>query len=306
MGRIYVILLVLCFGAYSCTPPQTQDKMDRATAKSFDWQGHRGARGLLPENTVPSFIKALEYPQVATLELDLAVSQDSLLVVSHEPWMSHHICSHPDGRPVEAAEEDSLLLFGMPYEVIQGYDCGLRGNERFPQQVPMAVYKPLFRDVVRQVDNYCKEKQRPLPRFNIEIKHAPAYDGVKAPAPYTFAQLVAAELKALGIEGRSCVQSFDVRPLQHLHKMSPGQTTALLVENPNGVAVNLEALGYTPEIYSPYYKMVTAGVVEEVHQRGMKLIPWTVNDTVTMKALIQLGVDGIITDYPNLIAEVEE
>ncbi len=280
--------------------------MTEAQAENFDWQGHRGARGLLPENTIPSFLKALEYPRVTTLELDLAVSQDSLLVVSHEPWMSHHICSHPGGREVAEAEEDELLLFQMPYDSIKQYDCGSRGNARFPQQQPLPLPKPLLRDVVRAVDRYCEDKGRENPRFNIEIKLQPEYDGIKAPGPEVFARLVLDELQLLAITERSCVQSFDVRPLQALHQMAPAVTTALLIDNPHGVEANLEELGYTPEVYSPNYTLVTANVVKTVHEKGMKIIPWTVNDTTSMKAMIGLGVDGIITDYPNRIEAVVE
>lgn len=279
--------------------------MDPEKAATFDWQGHRGARGLLPENTVPSFLKALEYPQVKTLELDLAVSRDSLLVVSHEPWMSHHICSHPDGRPVTEEEEDELILFRMPYDSIRKYDCGSRGNERFPEQKAMPAHKPLLSEVVQAVDEYCEKNNRPRPRYNIEIKFEPEYVGVKAPDAETFARLVLEEITRLGIRERSCVQCFDVAPLQHLHRMAPELFTALLIDNAHGVAANLEALGYTPDAYSPYYKLVTANVVDTVHEKGMALIPWTVNDTTAMKALIALGVDGIITDYPNWIGAVE-
>ncbi|MCO6476539.1 MAG: glycerophosphodiester phosphodiesterase [Phaeodactylibacter sp.] len=279
--------------------------MDPEKAATFDWQGHRGARGLLPENTAPSFLKALEYPQVKTLELDLAVSRDSLLVVSHEPWMSHHICSHPDGRPVTEEEEDELILFQMPYDSIRKYDCGSRGNERFPEQKAMPAHKPLLSEVVQAVDEYCEKNNRPRPRYNIEIKFEPEYVGVKAPDAETFARLVLEEITRLGIRERSCVQCFDVAPLQHIHRMAPELFTALLIDNAHGVAANLEALGYTPGAYSPYYKLVTANVVDTVHEKGMALIPWTVNDTTAMKALIALGVDGIITDYPNWIGAVE-
>lgn len=278
--------------------------MTAEQAADFDWQGHRGARGLLPENTVPAFLKALEFPQVKTLELDLAVSQDSLLVVTHEPWMSHHICSHPDGRAVTEAEEEELLLFQMPYAQIKTYDCGSRGNARFPQQTPMATYKPLLSEVVQAVNTYCSEHNRPKPRYNIEIKHDLVYDNVKAPRPLTFAKLVLAAIEDLGIKDQTCVQSFDMRPLQELHRLDPTVTTALLIDNPNGIQVNLDALGYTPDIYSPDYDMVTANVVDTAHEKGMKIIPWTVNDTTAIKALIGLGVDGIITDYPNKISAV--
>ena len=279
--------------------------MDPEKTATFDWQGHRGARGLLPENTVPAFLKALEYPQVKTLELDLAVSRDSLLVVSHEPWMSHHICSHPDGRPVTKEEEEDLLFFQMSYDSIRQYDCGSRGNERFPHQKAMPAHKPLLSEVVEAVGHYCAEKGREKPRYNIEIKFEPAYVGIKAPDAETFARLVLEEVTRLCIRERSCVQSFDVAPLQHLHRMDPQLFTALLIDNPNGVAANLEELGYIPNAYSPYYKLITANVADTVHEKGMTIIPWTVNDTTAMKALIALGVDGIITDYPNLIGEVE-
>ena len=299
------IILGLLGALFSCSEPTTRKDMNPEKAVTFDWQGHRGARGLLPENTVPAFLKALEYPQVKTLELDLAVSKDSLLVVSHEPWMGHHICSHPDGRPVAENEEEKLLLFQMAYDSIRQYDCGRRGNERFPKQQAMAAHKPLLSEVVQAVDQDCEEKGRDKPRYNIEIKIEPDYDNVKTPGPEAFARLVLDEITRLGIKERCCLQSFDVRPLQYLHRMAPQLFIALLVDNPHGVAANLEELGYTPDVYSPYYKLVTANVVDTVHAKGMAIIPWTVNDTTAMKALIALGVDGIITDYPNLIEKVE-
>ena len=301
--RLFYLLLLISLSC--CTAPST-DHMDKQKAADFDWQGHRGARGLVPENTIPSFLKALEYESVTTMELDLAVSKDSLLVVSHEPWMSHHICSHPDSRPVVEAEEEELLLFQMTYEEIRQFDCGQRGNERFPEQKPMGVYKPLLSEVVEAVEQYCQQNNRAKVNYNIEIKSDADYDDVKTPAPAVFAQMVYKEVTRLGIQNRTCVQSFDVRPLQALHAIDSTITMALLVENIWGVNANLKKLGFTPDIYSPYYKMLTANTVKELHDKGFKVIPWTVNDTSTMKALIDLGVDGIITDYPNKISAVLE
>jgi glycerophosphoryl diester phosphodiesterase len=302
--RNFLFLLLLA-NFVSCSQPNHEKNMTAEQAARFDWQGHRGARGLLPENTVPSFLKALEYPEISTLELDLGVSQDSLLVVSHEPWMSHHICSHPDGRPVGEAEEDSLVFFRMPYALIRQYDCGSRGNDRFPRQQAMPAYKPLLSEVVEAAEAYCAAQGRELPRYNIEIKIQPSYDGVKTPGPEAFARLVLDEIERLGIKERACVQSFDVRPLQALYRMDSSLYLALLIDNPDGVDANLKELGFTPKVYSPYYQLVTDNVVKTAHARGMKIIPWTVNDTTSMKALIALGVDGIITDYPDLIKTVE-
>ncbi len=300
MQRIFFFPVVLLLGLVACGDRQSAVQSDTMNV-IFDWQGHRGARGILPENTVPAFLKALEYP-VTTLELDLAVSRDSQLVVSHEPWMSHHICRHPDGRPVTEAEEDSLLLFQLSYEEVRQFDCGSRGNARFPEQEAMATGKPTLREVVEAVRAYCEREGREPPAYNIEIKSRPEWDGERTPTPEVFAQLVLQEIERLGIAGHTCIQSFDVRALQAVHRLDPQITTALLIENPRGVQTNLEALGYTPAIYSPYYKLLAANVVDTIHDLGMRVIPWTVNDPAEMRTLIEMGVDGIITDYPNRIA----
>jgi glycerophosphoryl diester phosphodiesterase len=294
-----VLLLLVIFGCSSNSSSQPPES-NQAMAEQFDWQGHRGARGLLPENTVPAFLEALKYP-VTTLELDVVISKDSQVVVSHEPWMSHHICSNPDGSAVAESQEDSLLLFQMTYEQIQQYDCGSRGNEGFPGQEPMPAVKPTLRAVVEAVRVYCEENNRELPNYNVEIKSRPEWDGVKTPAPETFVRLVLSEIEALGIQERTCIQSFDKRSLRAVREQQPGITTALLIDNANGVEHNVEDLGYVPKIYSPHYRMVAANVVDTVHERGMRIIPWTVNEVEEMSTLIEMGVDGIITDYPDRI-----
>ncbi len=275
--------------------------VESTTTASFDWQGHRGARGLLPENTIPSFLKALDFPAVRTLELDVVISKDSQIVISHEPWMSSGICSHPDGRPVTKEEEEQLLIYQMTYEEVKSYDCGSRGNEKFPDQQAMKTYKPLLSEMVAAVDEKAKTQGLRLPHYNIEIKMKPDWDGKKTPSPKDFVYILMKEISRLGISDRVCVQSFDVRPMQILHQFAPDLTTAFLVSNEDGVQTNLEKLGYVPDVYSPYYQLVTANMVQIVHDKGMRLIPWTVNEPAIMDSLITLGVDGIITDYPNLI-----
>jgi glycerophosphoryl diester phosphodiesterase len=269
--------------------------------QEFDWQGHRGARGLAPENTLPAFLKALAFPKISTLELDLAVSADNQVLVSHEPWMSAFICSTPSGEPVTATDESKLLLYQMTYTEIARYDCGSRGNTRFPEQVAMPATKPLLRTLVQTVQEYCQQNRRPFPRYNIEIKSQPAWDGLRCPPPAQFAALVLQEIKRLGIAESTCIQSFDPRPLREIKALEPKQRLALLVENRKGLEANLKELGFTPNIYSPHYLLLNAEVVEKAHTLGMKVIPWTVNETDEMRKLITMGVDGIITDYPNRI-----
>ena len=143
-------------------------------------------------------------------------------------------------------------------------------------------------------------------RWNIEIKSQPAWDGLRHPPVEAFAQLVIAELRALGIDQFSTVQSFDRRTLQAMHRLAPEIQLAYLIENIRGFDYNIAQLGFTPAIYSPYYQVVSKKLVRKCHKNKMKLIPWTVNEVSSMRGLIKMGVDGIITDYPNLIGEVDK
>lgn len=267
----------------------------------FDWQGHRGCRGLMPENAIPAFLHALDFPEVTTLELDLAVSKDSQLIVSHEPWFNASICLQPNGDSISKGEAEKLLIYQMTAEQIQGFDCGSIGNPRFPRQQKTKTYKPTLREVVAAVRAKSPGKNI---RWNIEIKSQPEWDGVRTPPIDAFVRLVADEMKALELENTVTIQSFDVRALQIMHRIKPELQLALLIENMWGFDSNIEKLGFIPAIYSPYYLAVSEKLVRKCHAKGIKLIPWTVNDVPSMRRLIHLGVDGIITDYPDLIAEV--
>ncbi len=270
---------------------------------SFDWQGHRGARGLMPENSIPAFLKALEYP-VRTLELDVVVSADSQLVASHEPWMSHKICRSTMPLPPLTAsnERTDWNIYRLPYSKVRSCDCGSSGNEDFPQQAKVAVFKPLLRDVVSAVRNYCDSTGIGFPEFNIEIKSRPDWDGVFTPDPVVFAGLLVRELRQLQISEQSTIQSFDPRALQAVRRLAPDIRLAYLLESVEGsLTEKMELLGFIPEILSPHHAKVSTALVEEVHALGMRIVPWTVNEQERMQALIKMGVDGIITDYPNLV-----
>ena len=296
------ILLVLASCSKPDDTPVVPMEINHITISKPDLQGHRGARGLLPENTVPSFIKALEYG-VTTLELDLVVSRDSVLVVSHEPWFNPDISSHPDGSPVLSAEARQLNLFMMDYSEIQKFDVGLRGNPRFPDQLPISVYKPTLDEVVESAEKWLSENDKPSVWYNIETKSDPSEYDSYYPQPDTFASLLVNEIYRLGIENRVVIQSFDPNTLIEVRALDPRLHLALLIENQDSIEDNLDRLGFIPEIYSPYYQFVDSAMVDEVHSRNMRLIPWTINDSAEMKRLLELGVDGIISDYPNLFEE---
>ena len=297
--KLSSLLLWLMFAALPFIFSCKTSKAPVGTPAGFDWQGHRGCRGILPENTVPAFLKALDYPEVTTLELDLAVSKDNQLIVSHEPWFNPVICRQPNGDSISRRDAEKFLIYQLTAAEIREFDCGSWGNPRFPEQQKMKAHKPTLREVVEAV-----RLKRPNILWNIEIKSQPQWDGVRHPPVEEFARLVIAELKNLGIEKNAVVQSFDVRALQAMHRQAPEIRLAFLIENIKSFDFNLEKLGFTPAIYSPYYQLVSKKLVRKCHANNMKLIPWTVNDVPAMRGLIHLGVDGIITDYPNRIGEV--
>lgn len=280
---------------------QTKDQTAVAVSnKKIDYQGHRGARGLYPENSIIGLIKALDYP-IQTLELDLVVSKDSQLILSHEPWFSNQICSHPDGRAIAEEEAENLLVYELDYKDIKAYDCGLRGNPRFEAQRKVAGYKPSFMDAVSNVELYCRKQDRALPHYNVELKSRPEWYGKRVPPPATFVRLALDEINLLDIKNRVTLQSFDPAILNEIHRRDSNVTTSFLVENIESVPTNLAKLDFKPDIYSPYFKLLNIGVVQSLHDQGIKVIPWTINDPTIMQKLIGIGVDGIITDYPDRI-----
>lgn len=275
-----------------------------SSPEDFDWQGHRGARGLAPENTVAGFMRALDFPAITTLELDLVVSKDESLVVSHEPWMSAEICTDQEGKPIAKDQARSYNIYEMDYLQVSAFDCGKKGNERFPEQATFSAIKPRLLDVAKVVEQQMAKKNRPAIRYNIEIKTTPEGDGIFHPTPEKFATLLIDELNRLTIKDRATIQSFDVRALQAAHRIDPSISLAFLVEEASDLEENLKILGFTPNIYSPYHQLVDEKMIRQAEAKSIKVIPWTVNDPERMKVLMELGVNGIITDYPNRIAQV--
>ncbi len=269
----------------------------------FDIQGHRGARGLLPENSTAGFLRAVDLG-VTTLEMDVVVAGDSTVVVSHEPWMSETICSDTTGRAVTHGRSHNI--FRLSYEAVARYDCGSRGHPDFPRQEKQPAVKPRLLDVIDAVEKYTAEREIEPVQYNIEIKSRPEWDSVFTPPPPVFAQLVHDAVAATGIMDRVIVQSFDTRSLQAAHKTRAPWKLALLVGSETDLASILARLGFTPEVYSPNFRLVDESTVRAAHARGMRLIPWTVNEVSDMKRLKALGVDGLITDYPDLARTVAD
>ena len=294
----YSIIMFLCLISAGSPSMATQ------SSAKFDIQGHRGARGLLPENSMEGFLLAADMQHVQTLELDLAVTADSIVVVSHEPWMSEDICSDITGRAITNGKSHNIFL--MPYEAVTRYDCGSRQHPDFPFQEPRPAAKPRLKDVFRDVEAHAAKKGRAPLRYNIEIKSRPEWDGVHTPDVLTFSSLVHQVVADAGVENRVTIQSFDTRAIRTAHQLSTSWQVAFLVGDDTPLPDAILGLGFTPDIYSPAYRHVTPSVVKAAHDFGMQIVPWTVNEVTEMVRLKNMGVDGIITDYPNRAVTVTD
>lgn len=269
----------------------------------FDLEGHRGCRGLMPENTIPAFLKALDLG-VNTLEMDVVISKDNQVVVSHEPYFNAAFSIASDGKPVDKSEQKNLILYQMNYADIKRYDVGSNGNPAYPEQQKTKTYKPLLSEVVEQAEAYRKTKNLPLFNYNVELKSEASEYNRSQPEPAAFCELVQAILKKQLPPERVVIQSFDFAILKQWKKEAdagkyPKVRLSALVENLRSPEKNLEELGFKPNIYSPHYRLLSEDKITRLHERGIAVIPWTVNQRDDMIRLKKWGVDGLITDYPD-------
>ena len=270
---------------------------------SIEIQGHRGCRGLMPENTIPAFKKALELG-VETLELDVVISKDKKIVVSHEPFFNPVITTSPSGIPLTSAEKTNL--FQMDYATIKKFDVGMRGNPGYPEQQKIAIFKPLLEDVFEEISRFVKEKGIHSPKYNIEIKSDSKEYGISQPNVEEFSDLVyRCILEHIPLESVN-IQSFDFNVLRFWnHQISSGKykkiALSVLIEpnDNNEVAFVLEELGFIPDIWSPYFTKLDVAKVNLLHQKSIRVIPWTINKREDMEKMKGMGCDGIITDYPD-------
>jgi glycerophosphoryl diester phosphodiesterase len=300
--------------------------------QKVDVQGHRGGMALMPENTIAAMINGVKLG-VKTLELDVVISGDGKVVVSHDAYMSSDFMRKPDGSDISKDEERGLALYKMTYDSISRYDAGSKPHPRFPNQAKMKTYRPLLTDLIDSVEAYVKfNKLKPV-YYNIETKISPAGDGIYNPTPDVFVKTMMEVINKKSIKNRLTIQSFDIRTLQILHKTEPNVKLSLLAfgkgdvlaklktqglsaedekklkQSPlfNGKAgldEDLRKLGFQPDIYSPYYVSVDAEMVAKVHALKMKILPWTVDEEKDMAALGQMGVDGIITNSPDKLVKI--
>lgn len=269
---------------------------------AFDLEGHRGCRGLMPENSIPAMLRAIDLG-VTTLEMDAVITADKKVILSHEPFFNHEITTRPGGGEVSATEEKELNIYRMTFAETQGYDVGIKPHPRFPKQEKIKAVKPLLSDVIEDVEAYIRVKKTRRVFYNIETKSMPSTDSVFHPAPEEFVKLLMEVISKKRVTDRVIIQSFDYRTLRIVHQQYPQIKTAALVEDFDKKSVQdlVKELGFVPTIYSPHYSLVNESLLSDCRALQMKVIPWTVNDKTIFDKLKGMGVDGIITDYPNLI-----
>lgn len=271
----------------------------------MDIQGHRGCRGLMPENTIPGFVRALE-SGVNTLEMDVSISADHKVVVSHDPFFHHNISTGPDQQEITKETQLNHNLYKLDYDSIAKYDVGLKTHPNFPIQRKIPTIKPLLSEVIQKVEALVKNESMAPVQYSIELKRKKEYDNIYHPDGHVFSDLVIDVVDRPELVDRVILQCFDVETLQIIRKKKPNISLAYLIEESTDYQKNIDTLGFIPEIYSPYYKLVDKQLVDYCKSQNMKLIPWTINDPEDLQKLMLLGVDGVISDYPDRAIEVYE
>ncbi len=295
-----------------------------ATSFAFDLQGHRGARGLLPENSLAAFAKALSIG-VTTLELDTVVTKDGVLVLSHDSSLNPDITRNDKGQWIGPPY---LPIASLDYADLARYDVGkIRPGSDYAARFPFQKARARTR-IPRLVDLFDLVRRLGASevRFNIETKISPDAPHL-APTPEEFARLLIAEIRRADVAARTTIQSFDWRTLAIVQRDAPAIATVYLTAqqpwmdtifagkaggSPWTGAYQIAVEGSVPRmvqaaggaIWSPYYGDVTRANLREAHDLGLRVIPWTVNTRAEMERLIDWGIDGMISDYPDVLRRV--
>ncbi|MGE0615824.1 MAG: glycerophosphodiester phosphodiesterase [Bacteriovoracia bacterium] len=266
-----------------------------STPRKIEVQGHRGARAVMPENTLAAFRYALELG-VETLELDTNVTKDGVVVVSHEQFITPELCVDSAGQKPAAP----IAIRTLTLEQVKQYDCGSVPNPKFPRQKRIAGERiPTLREVFDLVKTSALPQAKRV-QFNVEMKTVPALPGLD-PGAKEFTRLLLKEIDAAGMASRTVVQCFNHLYLVEVKRQAPKQrVSALLAANfmLNVVGAAKKA-GF--EIISPHLGWVTREWVGELHAAGLQVIPWTANDSREWEYLLSAGVDGIISDDPEAL-----
>jgi glycerophosphoryl diester phosphodiesterase len=301
---------------------------------AFDLQGHRGARGLKPENTFSGFELAFDVG-VTTIETDVHLTRDGVVVLSHDPAISERLCRALPDRAVPPPESRPLINT-LSLAQLRGYQADRNPDPaRFPQQdagpLPLAVLfaqrqgidpytVPTVADLFAFAEAYAGElgvqagksaaqrKQVQRIRFDLELKRVPFHpeligDNFDGMAPALLEQRVVEAIHAAKAVGRSQVRSFDHRSVRAVRQLEPRLTAAILIAETAPVSPSRFTRQADAQVYCPHFRFLDQAQVREAHADGVRVVPWTVNDLDDCLRLIDWGVDGVATDYPDRLAE---
>ena len=268
-----------------------------------DVQAHRGGAGLMPENTIEAMKHALDMG-VNTLELDLQLSKDGLVVVSHDPYFHPRYATRPDGTEIRK-EDPKEYIFTMDYEQVAKYDVGSRQSAVWPEKACFPAVKPLATDLIDFVENYTKEKGYSPVRYNIEVKSKDAKgEGKDWPYYHDLADACIKLLLSKHLGDRLVVQCFDHRALNYMNEKFPEiQYSYLVGTKDKDFDTYMSKLNFTPKWLSPHFTNTDAELVKKCHEKGMKIVPWTVDKPEDIKRILELDVDAIISNYPDRVLE---
>lgn len=267
------------------------------TGDSFEYIAHRGVRGIFPENSIPGFQLALS-KGADMLEMDVLVTRDNQVLLSHDPVISEELCSHSGNA--ETSEEERII-YGMTYEEIQAYTCGENGHPKFPEQEKAQVAIPLLGAVIDSCMAYAQANGLPTPAFDVELKFSQKMEGLYYPEKAAYVSLVLDVLNKRDVLDRCVLTSFDEGILQTIHQQSPQTKVGLIMANLKGVKGNLKRLGFVPDYLVAYHKLISRRMVREAREKGIEVVAWTVNSRKQIDQLRKKGVTSIISDYPGLV-----
>lgn len=279
----------------------------RAPLAGIEVHGHRGCRGLRPENTLPAFAHALALGADA-LELDVVISADEQVVVAHEPWLASHLGPGPDGQLLAAGQGHAHRFYALPYARIRACPVGQWPTPGFAEQQAVPTYRPLLREVFELGESAGAAGRAPV-GYSVEVKCTPAGDGWYHPRPARFVELVLAELRAAQVMARTTLLCFDARVLREARRLCPALRLCLLVETEATASLeeHIRDLGFVPDVLGPAFGLLSAARVRALRVRfpAMQLVPWTVNEASDLQRVLSWPVAGITTDYPDRLLTLQ-
>lgn len=284
MRHIFVLFILLIFNSMEVY----------SQLESVKFFGHRGCRGLYPENSLEAFEHAINL-NVDGIEWDVVVSKDKDLIISHEPYLDGGYCLNKEGSTISGSEGKKINFYQLSTKEIQEFDCGSKTYSKFPEQKKIRTYKPTVQEAFQKLD--LKDKT-----ILFEVKSETKDYGIYQPEPGEFADIIAREIANYEYKENIIFMCFDPKLLEELHKILPDFRYVYLTYKPfTSVKTFLKEISFTPYALGMYYPTIRKRDVKTLHKKAVNIFAWTVNKDSQSNKLIRYGVDGIITDFPDRI-----